>query len=324
MTDFDVRPSSPPGQFPSCVITDVTPADSIAPRRLVLLLPPRDSATPDAPPFLAERGEILLAVPPTLEAKDVLVAHARASDEAEFIGVLRGVVVAPARDCLRFRRYEPFLSPVVSSLGQAQVDGATAAELSTHVRERVFRRDWSGAHKVEHPERVATGFAEFLLQHFTADRSVYKHAFALTRSNGPAHHVYHRRIKQRVVEYLESQRLSQHGYRIPTPTVFCEKARRELATRCSAATRSLPPASLAHSLVPSTTRFRRIRRREPNYAVAYSTRSPTSPREATTRPWHRPTPWRHPTFEPELPGARSRLHPQFPRRAETTAGAPVS
>jgi hypothetical protein len=221
MTDFDVRPSSPPGQFPSCVITDVTPADSIAPRRLVLLLPPRDLATPDAPPLLAERGEIVLAVPPTLEAKDVLVAHARSSDEAEFIGVLRGVVVAPARDRLRFQRYEPFLSPVVSSLGQAQVDGANLPSF-LRMFESAFFDVINGAHKVEHPERLATGFTEFLLQNFTKDPAVYKHAFALTRSNGPAHHVYHRRIKQLVIEYLESQQLAQHGYRIDTDGLLRE------------------------------------------------------------------------------------------------------
>jgi hypothetical protein len=214
----------------------------------VLLLPPRDPSTPDAPPLLAERGEIALAVPPTLEAKDVLVAHAHSVDEAEFIGVLRGVVVARARDRLRFRRYEPFLSPVVSSLGQAPVDNT---KLPSFLRmfESAFFDVLNGAHKVEHPEMLSIGFAESLVVSFATDSAVQRHAMALSRSNGPAHHVYHRRIKQLVTEFLEAQNMPYHGYRIDTDGLLREGTARArytlLGSYTQPATSVLSPFSCA-------------------------------------------------------------------------------
>lgn len=221
MSDVEVRPSSPPGLFPSCVITDMTPAESIAPRRLVLLLPPRDPFTPDVPPLLAERGEIDLSIPPTLEARDVLVAHARSQGEAEFIGLLRGVSVSKARDRLRFRRYESFLTPFVSELGPVRVD---SAKLPSFLRmfESAFFDVIRGAHKVEHPDRLSVAFADYVSDCFANDESVQRHAVGLGRSQGPAHHVYHRRIKTLVTEFLESEQVGEHGFRIDTDGLLRE------------------------------------------------------------------------------------------------------
>jgi len=248
MSDSEVRPSSPPNHLPSCVITDVTPVESIAPRRLVLLLPPRGFDTPDVPPLLAERGEIALQIPATLEARDVLVAHSHSNDEAEFIGLLRGVSVSERRDRMRFRRYEPFLSKVVSPLGQARVD-RTALPSFLRMFESAFFDVLGSAHKVEHPELLSLAFAELLVNTFTDDDSVQKHAVALGRSNGPLHHAFHRRIKALVAGFLDSQNMASHGFRIDTDGLLREGTARArytlLGSYTQPATSVLSPFSCA-------------------------------------------------------------------------------
>ncbi len=221
MSSGPLRPSTPPRQPENCVICDSTPSDAIANRRLVLFAGELDFRTEDASPILADLGEVRLPVPPTLDATDVLVTQMRSDRELVFVGVLRGVVVAHGRDQLRFRRYEPFVAPL-----PATRVGVTLDVPDSPCFLRIFESNalqvfaLSGKH--ERPEGMAIEFASQLANLAESSATLLQQRLTARQGPAPAHHLFHREIKQWLASFLERQGLSAAGYRLDTDGLLRE------------------------------------------------------------------------------------------------------